>query len=189
MGVKRAVDQEVTTTIPAIKKAKKSKTAKVTQDKEASEEVSAEVAKEAVPATVNEAVTEAVPEVTQSETNTTATTTSSANEVEQENTPLTAPATPAKKKKEKKDKDPNAPKRPNTPYILFSNSVRAQLARDNPGLSPNELTALIGKCWGQLSAEEKAPFEAEYKRSIEVYNPQMEAYKAKLASEVTSKQN
>jgi hypothetical protein len=46
-----------------------------------------------------------------------------------------------KPKAKKAKKDPNAPKRPMNTYMLYSNSVRAQVKEENPDLSMGDLVS------------------------------------------------
>lgn len=48
-----------------------------------------------------------------------------------------------KKKAKRAKKDPNAPKRPMNAYMLFANSVRAQVRGDNPDMSMAEVVSAM----------------------------------------------
>ena len=48
-----------------------------------------------------------------------------------------------KKKAKRAKKDPNAPKGPMNAYMLFANSVRAQVREENPDLSMTEVVSTI----------------------------------------------
>ena len=61
-------------------------------------------------------------------------------------------------------KDPSEPKRPMTAYMLFVESIRGKLKAEHPEVSMCGLSKIAGGKWGQLSAEQKAPFEEEYRR-------------------------
>lgn len=68
---------------------------------------------------------------------------------------------PKRKKRAKKDKtDDGQPKKKRAmgPYMLFAQSIRAQLKQDNPTLKVTELAKLTGQRWGALNAEEKQKF-------------------------------
>lgn len=68
---------------------------------------------------------------------------------------------PKRKKRAKKDTtDDGQPKKKRAmgPYMLFAQSIRAQLKQDNPTLKVTELAKLTGQKWGALSAEEKQKF-------------------------------
>ena len=48
-----------------------------------------------------------------------------------------------KKKAKRAKKDPNAPKRPMNAYMLYANSVRAQVKEDNPDMPVTEVVSLM----------------------------------------------
>lgn len=60
-----------------------------------------------------------------------------------------------KRKRKAKPKDPNAPKRPPSSYLLFQNEVRQELKAKHPGVSNNELLAMISQAWGEMPKEQK----------------------------------
>lgn len=89
------------------------------------------------------------------------------------------PEKDSKKKKPKKEKDPNAPKRATTPFMVFSNAVRAEVKKENPQLSFGELGKEIGNRWKALSAEEKAQYEDIATKDKLRYQQELKAYKSK----------
>lgn len=48
-----------------------------------------------------------------------------------------------KKKAKRAKKDPNAPKRPMNAYMLYANSVRAQVKEDNPDMPVTDVVSLM----------------------------------------------
>lgn len=60
-----------------------------------------------------------------------------------------------KRKRVTKVKDPNAPKRPASSYILFQNSIRADLKKEHPNIQNAELLGLIAKQWQEMPEEDK----------------------------------
>lgn len=57
--------------------------------------------------------------------------------------------------KEKKPKDPNAPKRPASGYLVYQNSVRAQVKADNPDMPHKDVQAKIAADWNTMDADKK----------------------------------
>lgn len=55
-------------------------------------------------------------------------------------------------------KDANAPKQARTNYLLYSNSVRDQVRKDNPDLSLGDLSKKIGDLWKQADKKTKTKF-------------------------------
>ncbi|KAI3727710.1 hypothetical protein L6452_16328 [Arctium lappa] len=87
-----------------------------------------------------------------------------------------------KRKEEKKNKktdDPNKPKRPASSFLLFSKQARKDLAKEKPGISNAQLTALISVKWKELSEEEKQKWNGEAAEAMEAYKKEMEEYKKK----------
>ena len=50
-----------------------------------------------------------------------------------------------KKKAKRAKKDPNAPKKPMNAYMLYANSVRAQVREENPDLSMGEVVSAMAR--------------------------------------------
>jgi len=93
-----------------------------------------------------------------------------------------------KKKKDKKKKDPNAPKQPASGYLRFSTAMRPKIDKEisnNPDIPSKDVAKerikLASAKWNELSEEEKAPYNEEYKAAREVYKKEVAAYKASLA--------
>ncbi|KAL3792936.1 hypothetical protein ACHAW5_006843 [Stephanodiscus triporus] len=85
----------------------------------------------------------------------------------------------AKKKKPKAKrakKDPNAPKQPMNAYMLYSNSVRAKIREENPGISVGDVAKEIGSRYKTISAEEKAGWQSKADAAKEVYKKEMARY-------------
>lgn len=55
----------------------------------------------------------------------------------------------------KQKKDPNAPKRPSSGYMQWLNDNRADLKKENPGISITELSKVAGQKWKLVTAAEK----------------------------------
>lgn len=85
-----------------------------------------------------------------------------------------------KKRKKKKEKDPNAPKRALSAFMRFQIQERKKMKSD-PGsasMSFTELGKSLGEKWRNMSASEKAPYEAEAKVDQERYKKAMVGYKS-----------
>ncbi|KAF8070915.1 TPS5 [Scenedesmus sp. PABB004] len=87
---------------------------------------------------------------------------------------------PAKKKRRKKD--PNAPKKALSAFMYFSNATRDKVKADNPGIAFGQIGKVLGEQWKALSAEDKAPFEAQAAKDKERYAAAMAEYKASGAA-------
>ena len=59
---------------------------------------------------------------------------------------------------------PPDPRRYPKPFDLWRVASKAKFAAENPGLDGHELKWMMTAAWPQVSAEEKAPLEAESKR-------------------------
>ncbi|PVF99160.1 hypothetical protein CPB86DRAFT_783959 [Serendipita vermifera] len=66
--------------------------------------------------------------------------------------------TKKRKRGPKKPRDPNAPKRPPSAYLIFQNEVRREIKEKNPDMNNNEVLGEVAKLWGQLTVEEKKPY-------------------------------
>jgi len=53
------------------------------------------------------------------------------------------------------------PKRPLSAYLLFANSIRPQIQKENPEAEVQEILRLTGEKWGTLSANQKQPFQQQ----------------------------
>lgn len=69
----------------------------------------------------------------------------------------------AKKLAKKAARDPNAPKCPISSYIRFTMSgVRAQIKKEHPKYTPNEIVTEMGLRWKALSELERKPFVEQF---------------------------
>ncbi|KAG9297768.1 hypothetical protein G9A89_011283 [Geosiphon pyriformis] len=75
-------------------------------------------------------------------------------------------------------KDPNAPKKPNSPYILFSNEIRATTKTEFPSANQKEIVRQIGLKWKELSPEQKRIYEDRYSTDKERYDEELRSYRA-----------
>ena len=80
------------------------------------------------------------------------------------------------KKKKKKKKDPNAPKRNMSAFFLYSNEVRDRVKEENPGIKFGEVAKIISKEFKELSADERAKWDAEAANDKERYLREKAAY-------------
>ena len=64
-----------------------------------------------------------------------------------------------KEKKKRQKKDKNAPKRATTAFMAYSNSIRSQVQKENPGMKITDISKEIGNKWKALTAEDRAPFD------------------------------
>ncbi|KAI8990876.1 high mobility group box domain-containing protein [Mycotypha africana] len=85
-----------------------------------------------------------------------------------------------------KKKDPNAPKRNLSSYMLFSQSIRPQIVRENPELSAIDTARLIGEKWNALSDKEKKPFVEKAAQEKARFDNEMKLYNDGLSSPTTT---
>ena len=71
-------------------------------------------------------------------------------------------------------KDPNKPKGAKNPYIYFCVEMRPQVKQENPLMATNEITAELGRLWGEC--EDKSTYKALYERDKERYISDMRDY-------------
>ena len=84
-----------------------------------------------------------------------------------------------KEKKKRQKKDKNAPKRATTAFMAYSNSIRSQVQKENPGMKITDISKEIGIRWKALSAEDRAPFDEMANSDKVRYAAEMKAYKSK----------
>jgi len=66
-----------------------------------------------------------------------------------------------KSKKRKRRKDPNEPKGAPSAYILYANSIREDIKKENPDAQFTDTGRIIGQKWKQLTEEQRKPFNEE----------------------------
>jgi len=74
-------------------------------------------------------------------------------------------------------KDVNAPARVSSGYMLFCDSKRKTVTKNNPDSSMTELSTIFGKMWAEASAKSKQPFLTKASKLKEARDKKMEAYK------------
>ncbi|CAI0424234.1 unnamed protein product [Linum tenue] len=88
------------------------------------------------------------------------------------------------RKDKKAKKDPNKPKRPPTAFFVFLEEFRKTFKKENP--NANAVSA-VGKAggqkWREMSAAEKAPYEAKAGKKKDEYGKLMDAYNNKKDSD------
>jgi len=97
---------------------------------------------------------------------------------------VAAPAAISRKRKMtgKGSKDPNAPRKPMSSYILYSNSRRASVREDNPGMKFGQITQTIAKQFRELQEKEKRPWEKKAAKDRVRYQQEMANYSAPVDS-------
>jgi len=87
------------------------------------------------------------------------------------------PQRPTGKSKYKTEtRDPNAPKRNLPPFILYQNAMREQFQKENPGMTFGQLAKYTSHMYKNLTAEEKASWEARAQEDKLRYVGQMANY-------------
>ena len=86
-----------------------------------------------------------------------------------------------RKNKRKQMKDPNAPKRASSAYMIWLNENRSEIKDEllstNPDAKITDVTKRAGVLWGELSDDEKAPFQERSEELRAAYHEAMKAYK------------
>ena len=90
-----------------------------------------------------------------------------------------------KRKKSGKAKKPDngKPKQPQSAFLLFSGEKRAGLKEANPEAGLGDIAKLIGKAWGEVSEENKAPYTEQAAKLKEKYKEDVEAWRQKRIAE------
>lgn len=65
------------------------------------------------------------------------------------------------------------PKQPPNAYLLFSAATRSDIKKDNPDLSPAEVTMKLAEQWTTMSDEQKAPFKTEAEKLKMKYHEEL----------------
>jgi len=81
------------------------------------------------------------------------------------------------KKRKRKRRDPNEPKGAPSAYILYANSIRDSIKKENPQAQFTDTGRIIGVKWKALSENEKKPFIEQAQQLREVALKQKEEYK------------
>ncbi|QIW97433.1 hypothetical protein AMS68_002951 [Peltaster fructicola] len=88
-----------------------------------------------------------------------------------------------KRKRSYKARDPNAPKRPLTAYFRYLSEMRPlltiELAKNIGTHKPGELSQVATERWRKLSEDEKKPYHDAYKAAKDVYDQDVQDYKAR----------
>ncbi|KIW11370.1 hypothetical protein PV08_10670 [Exophiala spinifera] len=95
--------------------------------------------------------------------------------------PAAAPEveTDGKKKRKRTPHDPNAPKRALTPYFLYMQSARAQIAKElGDQAKPKEVADEGTRRWTEMKPAEKSVWDDKYQKNLAAYRVKMAAYKA-----------
>ncbi|CAO0800166.1 unnamed protein product [Mucor circinelloides] len=97
-----------------------------------------------------------------------------------------ASAATEKPKKKKAEKDPNAPKRNLSSYMLYSQSVRPDVVKQNPTVRPVDIAKIIGEKWNALTDKEKQPFVKAAEKEKARFDKETKSYKATLGEPAES---
>merc|ERR1712072_1211253 len=82
-----------------------------------------------------------------------------------------------KPKKKKKAKDPNKPKRAMVAFMYFSIDQRPVMQRRQPELKIADVSKVLGERWRNMSAAQKAKYDAKAAADKKRYEKEMKAYK------------
>lgn len=91
-----------------------------------------------------------------------------------------------KKSKRRKITHEEKPKRPLSSFLLFSKEKRPELKGKDEymkegknGKTVNDITKIaikLGHLWGELTIEEKEPYNVEYKKDVKKYKKKLKVY-------------
>ena len=82
-----------------------------------------------------------------------------------------------KPKKKKKAKDPNKPKRAMVAFMYFSIDQRPEVQKRQPELKIADVSKVLGERWRNMSAAQKAKYDAKAAADKKRYEKEMKAYK------------
>jgi hypothetical protein len=83
---------------------------------------------------------------------------------------------PKRRRKKKKNKDPNRPKRNMSAFFLYSNANRERVKEENPDAKFGDIAKILSAEFKQVSASEKAKWDALAAEDKERYQREMEDY-------------
>ena len=87
---------------------------------------------------------------------------------------------PARKRSQK---DPAAPKRPMSSFLSFSNTKRAEVKKQNPGMTNTDASKLLAKMWKEAPKEEKQSHIEREAKLREQYKKDMAQFREKAKKE------
>ena len=76
-----------------------------------------------------------------------------------------------------------APKESSSAFVFFGRATRDDIKAAHPDWSLGDVGRELGKRWKELSDDDKKPFHDQAAKDAERYKTEMEAYKAKQATE------
>ena len=94
-----------------------------------------------------------------------------------------AMGTHKRKKSKSKKPDNGKPKQPQSAFLLFSGEKRAAIKDANPEAGLGDVAKLIGKAWGEVSEEDKAPYNEQAAKLKEKYKEDVDAWRVKRVAE------
>ena len=81
-------------------------------------------------------------------------------------------------RKVRRKKDPSAPKRPMSAFLMYAQTKRAVLQRENPDIPNADISRMLGEIWRKASVDEKRPFLEREEDERKVYRAKMERFKS-----------
>ena len=75
------------------------------------------------------------------------------------------------------------PKESSSAFVFFGRATRDDIKAAHPDWSLGDVGRELGKRWKELSDDDKKPFHDQAAKDAERYKTEMEAYKAKQATE------
>ena len=82
--------------------------------------------------------------------------------------------------KPKRCKDDGQPKGPRSAYLFMCANKRSEVKESNPSMTPQKVTAELGRIWREMQSEDKEPYSAEAAEDKVRYTHEMEQYLSKV---------
>jgi hypothetical protein len=88
---------------------------------------------------------------------------------------------PWEQKKRRAKKHPDAPRRPMSAFLMYSQTRRKVVKKDNPDMSNTDVSRLLGEMWRNGSVADLAPYVDVEKRERADYKERIKTWKDKQA--------
>ena len=80
-------------------------------------------------------------------------------------------------RKVRRKKDPSAPKRPMSAFLMFAQTKRSLLQKENPDIPNADISRMLGEIWCKAGVDEKRPFLEREESERKLYKAKMERFK------------
>ena len=82
--------------------------------------------------------------------------------------------------KPKRCKGDNQPKGPRSAYLFMCANKRSEVKESNPSMTPQQVTAELGRIWREMQIEDKEPYSVEAAEDKVRYTQEMEQYSSNV---------